>query len=163
MTRLVARIHNPAGRELHCQPGCWCRRSVLGRAVRWYIPIRHFEVPDVWRVPETRDGRAAESGDAVPETFSLRAPVRRNLTSPTRPQADPGRPMSVLGSQPPQSGVDAIRAEHVAVAERVQREVDEMCFAAAEKRRAFVDEVIERLRRDLGQEGERPQLGHGVA
>ena len=54
-------------------------------------------------------------------------------------------------------------AEHVAIAERIQREVDEICFVAKEKRRVFVDQVIERLRRDLGPAVERDRRLPGAA
>jgi hypothetical protein len=37
---LVERVRNPRNRECGCDPDCWCRRSALGRAVRWYFPGR---------------------------------------------------------------------------------------------------------------------------
>ena len=43
---LLQRFHNPTGRRCGCPPECICQRSVLGRAVRWYIPGRfHTPVP----------------------------------------------------------------------------------------------------------------------
>jgi len=39
---LVQRVHNPHNRECGCDPDCWCRRTALGRAVRWWFPGRHF-------------------------------------------------------------------------------------------------------------------------
>jgi hypothetical protein len=38
---LLARIHNPGGRECGCLEECWCKRTAWGRALRWYIPKRH--------------------------------------------------------------------------------------------------------------------------
>ena len=35
---LVARIHNPRGRECGCPPECWCQRTSVGRVLRWYSP-----------------------------------------------------------------------------------------------------------------------------
>jgi hypothetical protein len=39
---LVARIHNPHGYVCACDPDCWCRRTALGRAVKWWFPARYF-------------------------------------------------------------------------------------------------------------------------
>jgi hypothetical protein len=39
---LVQRIHNPHGYECGCGPDCWCRRTALGRAVKWWFPARYF-------------------------------------------------------------------------------------------------------------------------
>ena len=40
-TRLQ-RIHNPRNRECACDPDCWCMRTALGRAVKWWFPGRYF-------------------------------------------------------------------------------------------------------------------------
>ena len=37
---VLERIHNPANRECGCDPDCWCRRTTLGRAVKWWLPAR---------------------------------------------------------------------------------------------------------------------------
>ncbi len=52
---LIARIHNPSGRECGCAPECWCRRSAVGRAVRWYLPLRHHAVSPEWKRAQERD------------------------------------------------------------------------------------------------------------
>jgi hypothetical protein len=39
---LLQRIHNPHNRECACDPDCWCQRTVLGRAVKWWFPGRYF-------------------------------------------------------------------------------------------------------------------------
>jgi hypothetical protein len=39
---LVQRSHNPRKRACHCDPDCWCRRTMLGRAVKWWFPARYF-------------------------------------------------------------------------------------------------------------------------
>lgn len=41
---LLARVQNPTGRLCGCAPTCWCQRSRLGRALRWYLPIGHRAV-----------------------------------------------------------------------------------------------------------------------
>src|SRR6478672_1434425 len=42
--RVVQRIHNPRNRECGCAPDCWCRRTALGRAVKWWFPARFVGV-----------------------------------------------------------------------------------------------------------------------
>ena len=39
---LLQRIHNPRGYVCPCDPDCWCRRTALGRAVKWWLPARYF-------------------------------------------------------------------------------------------------------------------------
>jgi len=41
---LVQRIHNPRDRRCFCAAGCWCRRTRIGRAVKWWFPARLFGV-----------------------------------------------------------------------------------------------------------------------
>jgi hypothetical protein len=38
--RLRERIHNPRNLECRCDPDCWCKRTSLGRALRWWFPAR---------------------------------------------------------------------------------------------------------------------------
>jgi hypothetical protein len=40
----LARLHNPGGHRCGCVPECWCKRSLLGYAVRWYVPARWHRV-----------------------------------------------------------------------------------------------------------------------
>jgi hypothetical protein len=43
---IVGKLHNPKGRRCGCPPECFCQRSAVGRALRWYIPGRfHTPVP----------------------------------------------------------------------------------------------------------------------
>jgi hypothetical protein len=43
---LLGRLYNPSGRRCGCPPQCVCQRSALGRAFRWYIPVRfHTSIP----------------------------------------------------------------------------------------------------------------------
>lgn len=35
-------MHNPRNRECGCDPDCWCRRTAVGRAVKWWFPGRYF-------------------------------------------------------------------------------------------------------------------------
>jgi hypothetical protein len=37
---LLGRLHNPGGWECNCDPSCVCKRTRVGRALRWYIPPR---------------------------------------------------------------------------------------------------------------------------
>jgi hypothetical protein len=39
---LLQRLHNPRGRECGCDPDCWCQRTTIGRAVKWWFPARFF-------------------------------------------------------------------------------------------------------------------------
>jgi hypothetical protein len=39
---VVQRIHNPHNRECACDPDCWCQRTSIGRAVKWWFPARFF-------------------------------------------------------------------------------------------------------------------------
>jgi len=39
---ILDRLHNPRNREFGCDPDCWCRRTALGRAVKWWLPARLF-------------------------------------------------------------------------------------------------------------------------
>jgi hypothetical protein len=41
---LLQRIHNPSNYECGCDPDCWCRRTALGRAVKWWFPARLFRI-----------------------------------------------------------------------------------------------------------------------
>jgi hypothetical protein len=41
---LLQRIHNPKNYECGCGPDCWCRRTTVGRAVKWWFPARFFGV-----------------------------------------------------------------------------------------------------------------------
>jgi hypothetical protein len=36
------RIHNPRNRQCACDPDCWCQRTAVGRAVKWWVPGRYF-------------------------------------------------------------------------------------------------------------------------
>jgi hypothetical protein len=49
---LLQRIHNPGNRECACDPDCWCRRTALGRAVKWWFPGRYFGLHHENRVLE---------------------------------------------------------------------------------------------------------------
>jgi hypothetical protein len=42
---LLARLHKPGGHVCACLPECWCKRSRLGYAVRWYVPARWHRLP----------------------------------------------------------------------------------------------------------------------
>jgi hypothetical protein len=39
---LVQRLHNPRNLSCGCDPRCWCRRTIVGRAVKWWFPARWF-------------------------------------------------------------------------------------------------------------------------
>jgi uncharacterized glyoxalase superfamily protein PhnB len=38
---VINRLHNPRDRECGCLPECWCKRTTVGRLVRWYLPRSH--------------------------------------------------------------------------------------------------------------------------
>jgi hypothetical protein len=44
MYALLIRLHNPRGRECGCDADCWCRRTAVGRAVKWWFPARYFGI-----------------------------------------------------------------------------------------------------------------------
>jgi hypothetical protein len=41
---LLHRIHNPHDYECGCDPDCWCRRTRIGRLVKWWFPARWFGI-----------------------------------------------------------------------------------------------------------------------
>jgi hypothetical protein len=41
---LLQRIHNPQNYECGCDPDCWCRRTTIGRLVKWWFPARWFRI-----------------------------------------------------------------------------------------------------------------------
>jgi len=42
---VLQRIHNPRNRTCGCDPQCWCRRTAVGRAARWWFPGRRVGLP----------------------------------------------------------------------------------------------------------------------
>jgi hypothetical protein len=41
---LLHRIHNPSNYQCGCDPDCWCRRTRIGRLVKWWFPARFFRI-----------------------------------------------------------------------------------------------------------------------
>jgi hypothetical protein len=41
---LVQRVHNPRNLSCGCDPQCWCRRTAIGRVVKWWFPARLFGI-----------------------------------------------------------------------------------------------------------------------
>ena len=41
---LLHRIHNPHNSVCGCDADCWCRRTAVGRAVKWWFPARYFGI-----------------------------------------------------------------------------------------------------------------------
>ncbi len=41
---LLQRIHNPGNWRCGCDPTCWCKRSRVGYAFRWYVPGRFHRI-----------------------------------------------------------------------------------------------------------------------
>lgn len=39
---LLARLQNPRNLECGCDPDCWCNKTALGRAVKWWFPGHYF-------------------------------------------------------------------------------------------------------------------------
>lgn len=56
----------------------------------------------------------------------------------------------------------AMLADHLAVAERVRREVDEAVVAAAEKRRAYFDQFMDHMRFEAQAQRERERIWAGL-
>ena len=49
-TRIIRSIHNPRRRACGCLDDCWCKRTLWGRAIRWYVPQkRHSSVSPCWK------------------------------------------------------------------------------------------------------------------
>ena len=44
MHALLRRLHNPKNRQCGCDAACWCQRTRLGRAVKWWFPARLFGI-----------------------------------------------------------------------------------------------------------------------
>ncbi len=47
---VLQRIHNPRNRECFCDPDCWCRRTAVGRGVKWWFPARFVGIHHKSRV-----------------------------------------------------------------------------------------------------------------
>jgi len=58
---LIQRIHNPRNRVCGCAPDCWCKRTALGRAVRWWFPARYFGLSHKSVSPEWKRAQASGS------------------------------------------------------------------------------------------------------
>jgi hypothetical protein len=41
---LLHRIQNPSNYGCGFDPDCWCRRTAIGRAVKWWFPARFFPI-----------------------------------------------------------------------------------------------------------------------
>jgi len=41
LRRITRRLHNPRLRHCECLSDCWCKRTTVGHALRWYIPGRY--------------------------------------------------------------------------------------------------------------------------
>jgi hypothetical protein len=49
-TRLLGFLHNPRRRACGCLDDCWCKRTLWGRVIRWYVPQnRHSSVSPCWK------------------------------------------------------------------------------------------------------------------
>jgi hypothetical protein len=42
----LARLQNPGNQACGCLPDCWCKRTKIGYALRWYTPGRWHRLPD---------------------------------------------------------------------------------------------------------------------
>jgi hypothetical protein len=93
---LLRRLHNPHRRECGCDPDCWCRRTKIGRLVKWWFPARYFGIQHkntaLARWKRDNLGRADDS---------------------KREQARNGRPARIVGHEPCFQVADVARAvEH---------------------------------------------------
>ena len=97
---LVQRIHNPHGYVCGCDPDCWCRRTAIGRAVKWWFPAQRFGLH--------HKNRALEQWKLRQPEGALQAWKRRQARAPT---AD--TPAAVVGVEPIFPVSDVARAvEH---------------------------------------------------
>jgi hypothetical protein len=44
MNAVIKKLHNPRARACGCDADCWCNRTALGRAVKWWFPARFFGI-----------------------------------------------------------------------------------------------------------------------
>jgi catechol 2,3-dioxygenase-like lactoylglutathione lyase family enzyme len=94
---LVAVIHNPRGHTCACDPDCWCRRTALGRLVKWWFPARYFGLQHKNRALEDWKRRQPEG--------ALRAWKRRQADATVA-----GVAVSVVGAEPIFTVTDVPRA-----------------------------------------------------
>lgn len=84
---LVQRLHNPHNYQCACDPNCWCRRTALGRAVKWWFPGRYFGLH--------HKNRALEEWKLGQPEGALQAWKRRQAPANTAEA-----PVSVVGVEP---------------------------------------------------------------
>jgi hypothetical protein len=44
MRNPIAILHNPRNYDCGCDADCWCRRTTIGRLVKWWFPARWFGI-----------------------------------------------------------------------------------------------------------------------
>jgi len=71
---VVRRIHNPRGRTCGCSPDCWCRRTRIGRLVRWWFPGRLLGVPHHSVSPEWKRRMFEMRDDLNPPRWGTGSP-----------------------------------------------------------------------------------------
>jgi hypothetical protein len=65
-TRIIRSIHNPRRRTCGCLDDCWCKRTLWGRAVRWYVPQRrHSSVSPCWKQNRQEIGAWSPQGQKL--------------------------------------------------------------------------------------------------
>jgi hypothetical protein len=63
---LLAVIHNPRNRTCGCDPDCWCNRTAVGRAVKWWfngrlVGLHHKSSFDGMTPDERREWKRKQS------------------------------------------------------------------------------------------------------
>jgi hypothetical protein len=68
---LLQRIHNPGNYVCGCDADCWCRRTAIGRLVKWWFPARLFGIRhkssffDRMTVDEIREWKREQEGKGL--------------------------------------------------------------------------------------------------
>ncbi len=108
---LLHRIHNPRNHVCGCTADCWCNRTRLGRAVKWWFPARWFGIRhksaffDGMTTDEIRDWKREQANRGMHamvvqpryESIVRLGPLRYGLTVR---QADGNRVIHEIGGPP---------------------------------------------------------------
>ena len=77
--RMIARLQNPCSHTCGCLPSCWCYRTWLGYAIRWYTPRRFHRLPRPFRIADALKRRPPAGGGRSTKHGPTGSPVRLRL------------------------------------------------------------------------------------
>lgn len=87
----IQRVHNPRNHECGCDADCWCQRTTLGRAVKWWFPARLLGVHHKnaataqWKRDHDPSSSSAETARAVKDAgYRPRRGLTQAVQSPVR-------------------------------------------------------------------------------